>query len=830
MQQRPHALPLGLARISAAFLAAIALWLFWAAAPAHAQVLPIPGLPDALGGVGGGQPAQPAQPTPEAPTETAPGESAAPRAGGSPTEALIDILRDEAAREALIRELEAAAAGAADGAGAAASDGGAQPPDGVAAPAPAPAAPAADNTIGARAADATRQVARWLVDELGQIWLRVQRIPSTVALSARAFEGNALIEAVHRIAPLALAIYTSLIVLRLIARPLRRRMLPKRPDPNWFNRVFRRLGASALDLVTLPLAVFAGIFALFALGLVQADENGQAQLSDSGALFIYAFAAVEISAVLLRLVLSPLTPEVRVVGLPDVAIRWLWRVGISVIYVMGYGQFWVVPVVSSGVSVFVGRATAAVLSTLVVAGLIVFVLRWRRGVADWLASEERTMPLAGPLKPLALRWHWPVLAYLFYVLITVMTRPGNVLVPLLVTTSQVALVIVVAAVLFGALAAAAARRLRVPDALALRLPLLEERLNQLVPAVLRIARLLIAVVALVVVLEILGLQTLGGLLTSDAVERLSSGLFSVFLIVAVLSVVWLGMTSWVDYRLNPFVGSVPTPREITLLTLMKNAATVAIIIIGGITSLAQLGMNVGPLIASAGVIGLAISFGAQRMVEDIFSGIFIQAEGAMNVGDVVDVGGTVGTVEKLTVRSVTLRDLSGVVHVIPFSSAAKISNYMREFSYHVADIGVAYRENVDDVRQAMNDAFDELRRDEEVGQHVIGDLEWFGLNAFGASELVMRARIKTAPGQQWGVGRAYNGIVKRIFDERGIEIPFPHQTLYFGEDKQGKAPPLHMRIERERAAASREETPRESEPTSTHQTVHGTDMPASDDP
>lgn len=833
MQPRPSALPLGRARIGAAFLAAITLWLFCAAAPAHAQVLPIPGLPDALGGVGGGQPAQPA-PGAGAPAEAPPAGSAAPSADGGAAQALIDILRDDDAREALIRELEAAAAAAAAGEGAAASDGAAQPDDGAAAPAPA--APAADTTIGARAADATRRVARWAVAELGQIWLRVQRIPSTFSLSARALEGDALIEALRGIAPLAIAIYTSFAVLRLIARPLRRRMLPKHADPSWFNRLFRRLGASALDLVTLPVAVFTGIFALFALGLVEADENGQAQLSDSGALFLYAFIAVEISVVVLRLVLSPLTPEVRVVSLPDVAIRWLWRVGIAVIYVMGYGQFWVVPVVSSGVSVFVGRATAAVLSTLVVAGLIVLVLWWRRGVAGWLASEERTLPLAGPLQPLGTRWHWPVLVYLFYVLVTVMTRPGNVLVPLLVTTSQVALVILVASVLFGALAAASARRLRVPDTLAHRLPLLEERLNQLVPAVLRIARLVIAAIALVVVLEILGLQTLGGLLTSDAVERLSSGLFGVFLIVAVLSVVWLGMTSWVDYRLNPFVGSVPTPREITLLTLMKNAATVAIVIIGGITSLAQLGMNVGPLIASAGVIGLAISFGAQRMVEDIFSGIFIQAEGAMNVGDVVDVGGTVGTVEKLTVRSVTLRDLSGVVHVIPFSSAAKISNYMRDFSYHVADIGVAYREDVDDVKQAMHDAFDELRRDEEMGQHVIGDLEWFGLNAFGASELVIRARIKTAPGQQWGVGRAYNGIVKRIFDERGIEIPFPHQTVYFGEGKEGQAPPLHMRIERARATVPHRPAPAETAPSEsapdadTRQTVHGTDMPASDDP
>ncbi|NBB83086.1 MAG: mechanosensitive ion channel, partial [Alphaproteobacteria bacterium] len=277
-------------------------------------------------------------------------------------------------------------------------------------------------------------------------------------------------------------------------------------------------------------------------------------------------------------------------------------------------------------------------------------------------------------------------------------------------------------------------------------------------------------------------------------------------------------------------------REITLLTLMKNAVTVALIVIGFIMSLAQLGMNVGPLIASAGVIGLAISFGAQKMVEDIFSGIFIQAEGAMNVGDVVDVGGTVGVVEKLTVRSVTLRDLSGVVHVIPFSSAAKISNYMRDYAYHVADIGVAYRENLDEVKQAMHDAFEELKRDPDFGPSVLDELEWFGLNSFGASELVMRARIKTKPGDQWGVGRAYNAVVKRIFDERGIEIPFPHQTVYFGEDKSGQAPPLHLQVQPGGATDVAEVAARDRSPDGTvaaesapDETVRGTDMPDSGD-
>jgi small-conductance mechanosensitive channel len=144
------------------------------------------------------------------------------------------------------------------------------------------------------------------------------------------------------------------------------------------------------------------------------------------------------------------------------------------------------------------------------------------------------------------------------------------------------------------------------------------------------------------------------------------------------------------------------------------------------------------------------------------------------------------------VRSVSLRDLAGVYHIIPFSSVDTVSNYTRDFSFWVIEMGVAYGEKVDDVRAAMFDAFEEVRRHPELGGYVMGDLEWFGLDSFGDNAVTLKARIKTWPSQQWGVGRAYNEIVKRIFDERGIEIPFPQRTLWFGEGKDGVAPPVRV--------------------------------------
>ncbi len=180
------------------------------------------------------------------------------------------------------------------------------------------------------------------------------------------------------------------------------------------------------------------------------------------------------------------------------------------------------------------------------------------------------------------------------------------------------------------------------------------------------------------------------------------------------------------------------------------------------------------------------------MVQDIITGIFIQFENAINVGDVVSAGGITGSVERLTVRSVSLRDLSGIYYIIPFSSVDTVSNYTRDFSYYVIDMGVAYREYVPEVKQAMHDAFEELRADPSHGAFILGDLEWFGVDAFGDNAVVVKCRIKTWPAKQWGVGRAYNEIVKRIFDERGIEIPFPQRTMWFGEDRKGSAPPMRI--------------------------------------
>jgi small conductance mechanosensitive channel len=215
----------------------------------------------------------------------------------------------------------------------------------------------------------------------------------------------------------------------------------------------------------------------------------------------------------------------------------------------------------------------------------------------------------------------------------------------------------------------------------------------------------------------------------------------------------------------------------------------------GMVVLSEVGINIGPLIAGAGVLGLAIGFGSQKLVQDIITGIFIQLENAMNTGDIVTVGGITGVAERLSIRSVGIRDLNGTYHLIPFSSVDTVSNYMREFGYHVGVYGIAYRESIDEAIVHLRNAFDELAANEETKHQLLEPIEISGVTALADSSVNIRVRIKTTPGDQFAIGRAYNRLVKIHFDNAGIEIPFPHTTVYFGQEKDGSAPPANLRLE-----------------------------------
>ena len=219
----------------------------------------------------------------------------------------------------------------------------------------------------------------------------------------------------------------------------------------------------------------------------------------------------------------------------------------------------------------------------------------------------------------------------------------------------------------------------------------------------------------------------------------------------------------------------------TLTGLMETIGLTVIWIIAIIMSLDQVGLDITPILAGAGIIGLAVGFGAQNLVRDVISGFFMILENQVRVGDVAIVNGTGGLVENITFRTITLRDLAGVVHIFPNGTVATLANMTKGWSAYVMEIGVAYKEDTVRVVAVMKEVGDELQRDPEYQPHMIEPIEVFGVDQFGESEVVIKARIKTQPITQWTVGREYRRRLKKAFDAQGIEIPFPHRTLYMGE-------------------------------------------------
>jgi small conductance mechanosensitive channel len=222
-------------------------------------------------------------------------------------------------------------------------------------------------------------------------------------------------------------------------------------------------------------------------------------------------------------------------------------------------------------------------------------------------------------------------------------------------------------------------------------------------------------------------------------------------------------------------------RATTLVGLIRKTAVLAIWAVATIMALRELGFDVAPLLAGAGVLGLAVGFGAQNLVRDVITGLFMLIENQVRVNDVAVINGTGGLVEEVNLRTTVLRSLDGTVHVFPNGTITTLANMTREFSYYVFDIGVAYKEDTDRVVDVIREVAEELGRSEGFATKILAPVEIFGLDRFADSAVMIKGRIKTRPIEQWSVGREFNRRLKRRFDELKIEIPFPHRSLYFGE-------------------------------------------------
>ncbi|MBX3138664.1 mechanosensitive ion channel family protein [Candidatus Obscuribacterales bacterium] len=236
-------------------------------------------------------------------------------------------------------------------------------------------------------------------------------------------------------------------------------------------------------------------------------------------------------------------------------------------------------------------------------------------------------------------------------------------------------------------------------------------------------------------------------------------------------------------------------RADTLSSVVRWVLLSAILGITSMIVLQDLGFAIGPILAGAGVVGVAVGFGAQTLVKDVITGFFILMEDQIRVGDVVEIADKSGVVERVTLRMVTLRDLSGNVHFVRNSDISVVTNMTKDFSYYVFEVGVAYKENVDSVIEVLQQIDESMRQDPDYKNDIIEPLEILGLDKFADSAIILKARTKTLPIRQWRVGREFNRRIKNTFDKLNIEIPFPHTTVYMGADKAGQAPPLPILVE-----------------------------------
>jgi small conductance mechanosensitive channel len=257
---------------------------------------------------------------------------------------------------------------------------------------------------------------------------------------------------------------------------------------------------------------------------------------------------------------------------------------------------------------------------------------------------------------------------------------------------------------------------------------------------------------------------------------LSAGVQIVFIVVAAYIIIRIGSTATRQLEREMSSGTglnviERTKRAQTIGRLLQNTLATVVVVIAGLTALRQLGVDITPALTGAGIAGLAVGFGAQTLVRDVISGFFLILEDQVRVGDVAVVNGTGGLVESVNLRTIVLRDEEGTVHVFPNGEVKTLANKSKDFAYYVITVGVLYDEDPDRVAEAMKTAADSLLADPEFRVHILEPLEIYGVDAFEATQLVLKGRIKTVPLKQWLVGREMRKRIAKIFRERGIRMP-----------------------------------------------------------
>jgi small-conductance mechanosensitive channel len=560
-------------------------------------------------------------------------------------------------------------------------------------------------------------------------------------------------------------------------------------------------------LVRIPMVLLRTLVELVPVGAFALAGYGVLQWSDGplvvrlGALTVIN-ATVLIQAILAvsRGLLAPFAPGARLLPLTDETAHHIYIWVRRLAYVGVYGFF-----VSRAASVLglPGGAYLALLKLvglIVVAMLVVLILQNRAIVAGKLrgppiSADRRIGPLRAARRRLAAVWHVLTILYIVVIYGIWALNIPNGFDFMLRATAISAGILLAARIVVTIIDSIIRHGFSVPADLRHRFPQLEPRVNRYVPLLLRLVKLAVWSFVMLSLLQAWGVDSYSWL-DAPVGLRISSGLITVAFILGISVAAWELTSITIEHYLSATDRNGArierSARMRTLLPLLRNALMVFLVTVVALTILSELGMNIAPLLAGAGVIGLAIGFGSQTLVKDVITGLFILIEDTISVGDVVDVGGGhSGLVEAISIRTIKLRDLSGAVHSVPFSQVATVINLTKDFSYYVFDVAITYDEDPDRLIQLLHDLSTEMQSEPEYGRLILEPIEILGVDALRDSAVIVKARIKTRPIHQWTVGREFNKRLRNRFAEQGIAIPFPKSIVQVGGD-ESKTPLMDM--------------------------------------
>lgn len=579
----------------------------------------------------------------------------------------------------------------------------------------------------------------------------------------------------------------------------RRRLLTSRLEPETLGGRATALTVRAL-FELLPVVAFA----LGALGAIIAlRPGGEAQAI--AVAITQATIVVQTLLVLARAAFTPFAPNLRLFRIADETAAYLYVWFRRFAYPVAYA--WVLFADGTFVRVppFVLEGIERMLGLIVAVLAIVFLLQNRHTIGATIRGqrEEGARTAVSVFRSFAANiWHIVAVLYVLGTfLIWALEIPGGFTVLARGAIVTLVLLVLVQPMALG-LGRLIERGLSVGAELQVRHPALQQRVNRYLHYSQRLVAWIVYMLVTFAILHAWGMEPitwLGGLFAGTFWDKL----LTIGIVLAITFAIWeaVSLSIAMYFEATDEAGKVKarSARVKTLIPLARTTLFVVLLVIVVLTTLATLGVDVTPLLATAGIVGIAIGFGSQKLVQDVINGLFILFQNTISVGDVVEAGGHAGLVERISVRTIELRDLSGSLRTIPFSEVSSVINMTRDFAFALMDVGVAYREDVDDVIEVLRQLGSELEADPEFGQYILEPLEVLGLDSFGDSSIVIRVRIRTKPIRQWLIRREYFRRMKRRFDELGIEIPFPHRTLYFGVDKQGGAPAAPIRLLDDRA-------------------------------